>query len=154
MREIMAETGQDVAGRLLDVVLNGSFQSNVAELSIGDDGGDSIHAALCCRSSAQAPIQIPQPELSVTIAPPRQEARPDAAGFQSLANRQRAGDNTRVERLSTAKLGMAADAPMDPTTQQGHGQGADAANQPRPYAGRAATHHHTRPSHTESKCRR
>ncbi len=108
-----------------------SFQNNVLNFPLAMTAAIAVHAALVLPflTRAQAPIQIPQPELSVTIAPPSQEARPDAAGFQSLANRQGAGDNARVERLSTAKLGMAADAPTDPTTQQGHGQGADAANQ-------------------------
>lgn len=91
----------------------------------------AIHAALVLPflTRSKAPIRIHQPELSVTIAPPSTEAQPDAAGFQSLANRQGAGDNTHIERLKAAKLGMAADAPTDPTTQKGLGQGADAANQ-------------------------
>ena len=91
----------------------------------------SVHAALVLpfltRPSTQ--IRIQQPELAVTIAPPSRETQPDAAGFQSLANRQGAGDNTRIERLKAAKLDMAADAPTDPITQQGLDQGADAANQ-------------------------
>lgn len=91
----------------------------------------TIHVALVLPflTRPQTQVRIHQPELSVTIAPPSRETQPDAAGFQSLANRQGAGDNTRIERLKAAKLGMAADAPADPITQQGHGQGSDAANQ-------------------------
>ena len=91
----------------------------------------TVHAALVLPflTRSETPIQIHQPELSVTIAPPSREAEPDAAGFQSLANRQGAGDNTRIERIRTAKLGMAADAPTDPTTQQGQGQGSDTTHQ-------------------------
>ena len=91
----------------------------------------TVHVALVLPflTRSETPIQIHQPELSVTIAPPSREAEPDAAGFQSLANRQGAGDNTRIERIRTAKLGMAADAPTDPTTQQGQGQGSDTTHQ-------------------------
>ena len=91
----------------------------------------SIHAALVLPFLTRPPtqIRIQQPELAVTIAPPSRETQPDAAGFQSLANRQGAGDNTRIERLRAEKLGMAADAPADPITQQGLDQGPDATNQ-------------------------
>ena len=108
-----------------------SFQNNVLSFPLAMAAALSIHAALVLPFLTRPPTQtrIQQPELAVTIAPPSRETQPDAAGFQSLANRQGAGDNTRIERLKAAKLGMAADAPTDPITQQGSDQGADAANQ-------------------------
>ena len=108
-----------------------SFQNNVLSFPLARAAALAIHAALVLPflSRPQTQIRIQQPELSVTIAPRSRETQPDAAGFQSLANRQGAGDNTRIERLKATKLGMAADAPTDPITQQGLDQGADAANQ-------------------------
>lgn len=91
----------------------------------------ALGAAICAHvalvlpylTDSQPTRNVALPSLSVTIAAPSDDQRPEQAGFQSIANQQGAGSSEQLRRLKFHESGDANNAPNQ--DQNTRGQQAD-----------------------------